>query len=249
MPSAKKNDAVIVICIQEPFEDGSSMDFGAIKGDEVRFLHQAFITDTLSSALEIENTDVRLLCVESDERNKLVKIVLDYLGKKLTGKKAIAFKQRFESGNMSLERWGIRIEKVFQGCFKDGYKNVIVVGSRTPTVTAAQLRTALKMLRDSDAVFGPTPEGRYYLIGMSDSYRIMLSDFDWKSPDIYREVKQAFDAKKLVCTELEIWYAVEKSDDLETLARDINQYRFEGDDVTARETELVLERILTRLES
>ena len=41
---------------------------------------------------------------------------------------------------------------------------------------------------------------------------------------------------------------MEISDDLELLARDINQYRFEKDNSTAHETELVLERILSRLE-
>jgi hypothetical protein len=32
------------------------------------------------------------------------------------------------------------------------------------------------------------------------------------------------------------------------MARDINQYRFEGDEHTARETELVMERILAKLQ-
>ena len=104
------------------------------------------------------------------------------------------------------------------------------------------------MLHKSDAIFGPTPEGRYYLIGMSGKDHIKMSDFDWKSPSIYSEVGQAFTEKKLAWSEMEIWYAVETSDDLEMMARDINQFRFEGDDETAHETELVFERILERLE-
>jgi hypothetical protein len=34
---------------------------------------------------------------------------------------------------------------------------------------------------------------------------------------------------------------------LEIMVRDINQFRFEGDEKTARETEIVMERILTKL--
>lgn len=248
MPPKKKNSAVIAICIQEPYEDGSSMDFGAIKGDDLRFLHQAFITDTISNSLGLEQADVRLYYIDDSDRKKLVKIVTDYLKNKLTGKNAQAFAEKFQTYELDREHWGIRIQKVFQDCFETGYQDVIVIGSRTPTVTTSMLKLMLKMLHKSDAVFGPTPEGRYYLIGMSGDSKINLADFDWKTPTIYSEVAQAFSEHKLAWTELEIWYAVETPDDLEILARDINQYRFEGDDNTGRETEVALERILARLE-
>ena len=45
---------------------------------------------------------------------------------------------------------------------------------------------------------------------------------------------------------MEIWYAVEHSEDLEYLIRDINQFRLEGNEAAARETEKVLQRILDR---
>ncbi len=108
------------------------------------------------------------------------------------------------------------------------------------------MRAALRMLEDSDAVFGPTPDGRYYTIGMSGSYHIKLSDFDWKSPTFYSEVASAFTGQ-LSWSELEIWYAVESPEELDLLARDINQYRFEQDDESARETELVMERLIAKL--
>jgi hypothetical protein len=60
-------------------------------------------------------------------------------------------------------------------------------------------------------------------------------------------VAEAFTEKHLAWSELEIWYAVETPEDLEIMVRDINQFRFEGDETTARETEIVMERILARL--
>jgi len=249
MPAQKKNDSVIAICIQEPFEDGSSMDFGsAIQGDELCFLHQAFITDTIKNALEVNKADVRLYYIDLPERKRLVQIVLDYITGKLKGKKAENFESRFSSYEMEKERWGIRIEKAFLDCFETGYKNVLLIGSRTPTITARKMKTAIKMLKASDVVFGPTPDGRYYIIGKSDGYKIKLADFDWKSPSIYYEVVEAFIRKGLKWSELEIWYAVETPEELEMMARDINQYRFEGDEKTAHETEIVMERILAKLE-
>ena len=247
MPSKKKHDTVIAVCIQEPYEDGSKMDLGSIDGAELRFLHQAFITDTITNALAIKDADVRLFYVDKPERKRLVDIITDYLKKKKNGGVASELKSRFGSTVLPTERWGIRIEQIFQECFKTGYKHVLVIGSRTPTITPAHIEKALQKLKEGDAVFGPTPEGRYYVIGMSKKYSIKLSEFDWKDPSIYSLVSEAFTKKELEWAELEIWYCVESSDDLEMMARDINQCRFEGDDKSARETELVMERILTQL--
>ena len=246
MPAKKKNQSVIAICIQEPEEDGSKMDLGAIRGDDLRFLHQAFITDTVANATRLPSVDIRLYYIDEPERARLVKIVSDYLTGRSEGKKKNDLKARFSSHPVDRERWGIRIEKIFQDCFKFGYENVLLVGSRTPTFTASMMKTALRMLKDTDAVFGPTPEGRYYTIGMSGSYHIRLSDFDWKSPSIYSEVASAFTGR-LSWSELDIWYAIESPEELDLLARDINQYRFEQDDDTARETELVMERLIAKL--
>lgn len=247
MPRTKKNDSVIAICIQEPTEDGSKMDFGAIQGDGLRFLHQAFITDTIMHALDT-GADVRLYYADLSDRKRLVTIVTEYLKKKLSGKRGTAFKNGFKAQKLPDERWGLRIEKVFQDCFKSGYKHVLAIGSRTPTVHTKKMARALRMLKEGDAVFGPTPEGRYYVIGMSGAYKIELSAFDWKSPSIYSEVADAFTREGLAWSELEIWYCVEDPDELELMVRDINQWRYEGDENTARETELVMERLLTKLE-
>ncbi|MGH8014642.1 MAG: DUF2064 domain-containing protein [Candidatus Zixiibacteriota bacterium] len=249
MTSRKKKGQVIAVCIQEPFEDGSSMDFGAIQGDDLKFLHQAFITDTITSGLTVNSTaDIRIYYIDSPDRKKLIKVVTEYLKMKLPEKIAENLKERVVFSEMEKERWGIRIEKIFKDCFDNGYTSVLAVGSRTPTVSSRMMQTALKLLEKSDAVFGPTPEGRYYSIGMSGSYRVKLSEFDWKSPNIYHDVTEAFETKGLEWGELDIWYAVETPDFLEVMVRDINQFRIEGDETTAHETELVMERLLSKLE-
>ena len=249
MTSKKEKGQVIAVCIQEPFEDGSSMDFGAIQGDDLKYLHQAFITDTIINALRVENSDVRLYYIGSTERNKLVKIVTEYVKKKAPDRISADIKGRIKLCEMTKERWGIRVEKLFEDCFAAGYDSVLVVGSRTPTVSRSKFETAIQLLKKSDAVFGPTPDGRYYLIGMSKSYHIKLSEFDWKSPSIYNEVATALEDKGLAWSELEIWYAVETPDYLEVMVRDINQFRIDDDETTAHETELVMERLLAKLEN
>lgn len=246
MPPKKKNRSVIAVCIQEPQEDGSQMEFGPIKGDDLAFLHQGFITDTIRHALAVKEADTRVYSVGSKDRCRFMQIVLEYVEKTYTGGEA-DLQAKLSHHELEKERWGIRIEKVLDDCFSQGYEDVLVIGSRTPTVSTTMMMRALGMLQESDAVFGPTPEGRYYVIGMHDEAKIRLSKFDWTSPSIYSDVANAFTEAGLAWSELEIWYTVESSEELEIMVRDINQFRFEDDEFTARETEYVMERLLSKL--
>lgn len=219
------------------------MSLGAIHGNDLAALHEAFILDTVGNALGVDGIDVRLYHNDLADQQRAAKRALEVAAGRGKGENA-----KLTVHERARERWGVRIEAVFRACFEAGYKHVLVIGSRTPTITSPMMTTALRMLRESDAVFGPTPEGRYYVIGMSDSPRINLSEFDWTSPHIYSDVAQAFTKKKLSWSELEIWYVIENADDLEIMVRDINQYRFEGDDDTARYAEDVMERLIAKLE-
>lgn len=243
MPDKKISLSVIAVCIQEPLEDGSTMDLGPIKGADLSKLHLGFVKDTVSHALKVYEADTRLYYIDSASRRRFVDSVLEHTGNGFLAKRAKGFTHH----GMKKQRWGLRIEKVFSECFAAGYKNVLVIGSRTPTISTGMIERALRVLRESDAVFGPTPEGRYYIIGMTGAPKIDLSAFDWKSPSIYSEVATRFTELSLAWSELEIWYTVESPEELELMVRDINQYRFEDDDFTARETERIMERLLEKL--
>lgn len=243
----KKNDTVLAFCIQEISEDGSELNIGDnFSTEDVRYLHQAFVADTLVNILGIKDIDVHLFYGEFPDTRKSVTTILDYLRKKLKGKKANALNNGLEVFPLPAERWGIKMENVFKKCFDNGYKHVLFIGSRTPTLKESSIKTALKLLKKSDAVFGPSVEGRYYLIGLSGGYHVELSAHDWRSPNIYSEVAECFREKGLTWSELELWYAVEHPEDLEYLVRDINQFRLEGDEISARETEMVLQRVAER---
>ncbi len=245
--SVEAHPTVVAVGIQELTELGSEIDLGVIRGDELKFLHQAFITDSVASALGTPEVDVRLYHIDSPERLRLIQIVTEYMSTHLKGDRKTAFDERFSTHQLEPEPFGTRIDRIFEDCFASGYSNVLFVGSRTPTFTPDMLTRAIKILEESDAVFGPTPEGRYYTLGMSGSYQVRLSDFDWQAPNLYSKVADAFAAKGLRWSELEIWYTVENSDALEMMARDINQFRFEGDVKTAKETEVVMERLIANL--
>ena len=247
MPKNYNADSVLAVCVQETVEDGSEMNLGEeFSSEDTFFMHQAFLADTLVNILGMNSFDVHLFYGEAKGTKKAVNTILKYLQDKLKGKKADDIENRLKVTVLPPERWGVKMHTAFKECFSNGYKHVLFVGSRTPTLGEKHLKRAFKLLKESDAVFGPTVQGRYYLIGMSGKYNVNLSDFDWKSPKIYSEVTECFREKGLSWAELEMWYAIEHPEDLEFLIRDINQYRLEGDEVSAKETELVLKRVMER---
>ncbi len=219
------------------------MSLGPIRGENLTALLEAFTLDTVRNMLAVESVDVRIYHNDLPDQRRAAKLAIE-----TTSKRGKSDNPKLSVHERARERWGLRIEAVFQDCFEAGYKHALMIGNRTPTITSHMMATAIRMLKESDAVFGPTPEGRYYVIGMSGSSKIDLSKFDWTSAHIYSDVAHAFTEKKLSWSELEIWYVIESADDLEIMVRDINQYRFEGDEESARHTETVMERLITKLE-
>jgi len=249
MAGKTKSNVALIVCIQETKEDGSSMNLGnQLSEDDVMYLHQAFIADTISNALLLNNVDIKLYYSPKPQTCHSVETILKYLRGRLKGKRRAALDgDRFEAAELGPGRWGMKMDESFRRCFDQGYTKVLFIGSRTPTLTHDMIASAVKILGKKDVVFGPTVEGRYYMIGFAKDYHISLADFDWRASNIYCVVASHIDDRGLSWEESEVWYAVENPEDMEYLGRDINQFRLTGDEETARETEKVLERILSRL--
>jgi hypothetical protein len=249
MTDKAKHNIALIICIQEISEDGSSMNLGnQLSEEDVSYLHQAFIADSVMNALMLSKVDIKLFYSPKPKTRKSVDTILKYIKGRLKGRKRTAFENgRIEVAELGAGRWGIKMDESFRRCFDQGYSKVLFVGSRTPTLTHNMISSAIKILGKKDVVFGPTVEGRYYMIGFAHDYHIALADFNWKESNIYSQVATHIEDKGLSWEETEIWYAVEHPEDVEYLARDINHFRLTGDEETARETEKVLERILSRL--
>ncbi len=249
MTEKAQNNIALIICIQEVKEDGSTMNLGnQLSEEDISYLHQAFIADSISNALMLSKVDIKLFYSPKTKTKRSVDTILKYIKGRLTGKKKNIFEDgRLEVGELGPGRWGQKMDESFRRCIDQGYSKVLLIGSRTPTLTHHMISDAIKILDKKDVVFGPTVEGRYYMIGFASDYHIALADFKWKEANIYSQVVSHIEDRGLSWQETEIWYAVEHPEDVEYLARDINHFRLIEDEETARETEKVLERILERL--
>jgi uncharacterized protein len=125
---------------------------------------------------------------------------------------------------------GARILSTFEQLFRQGYTQVIVIDSDTPTLPVAYLERALQLIAagENDVVLGPTEDGGYYLIGLRQSYPGLFEQMPWSTPAVFSETcrRSAQYGLKVVCTEP--WHDVDTPDDLMRLAASLGQLQHGG---------------------
>ena len=84
----------------------------------------------------------------------------------LTGRTNAVRTQRGES-------WAERQTNLFSDCYADGEERVVLAATDSPQLTVTCVEAAFAALDTHDAVFGPTPDGGYYLVGMRGFHDIL----------------------------------------------------------------------------
>lgn len=81
---------------------------------------------------------------------------------------------------------GNRLDAGFQR-FHRANAPVLAIGSDCLEIDANRIRDALALLENSDAVFGPTGDGGYYLVGTARYLGGFFDAIRWSSPDTLRD--------------------------------------------------------------
>jgi uncharacterized protein len=114
---------------------------------------------------------------------------------------------------------GARILSTFEQLFGQGYTQVIVIDSDTPTLPVAYLERALGLIAEgeNDVVLGPTEDGGYYLIGLRQSCPELFEQMPWSTPEVFPETRRRSAQCGLTVACTEYWYDVDTPDDLTRL--------------------------------
>ena len=64
---------------------------------------------------------------------------------------------------------------------RSGARRVLVIGTDCPEVSSGLIETAFGLLDRADAVFGPTADGGYYLVGMKRPIRDLFEAIPWST--------------------------------------------------------------------
>ena len=69
--------------------------------------------------------------------------------------------------------------------FRLGAMRVVIVGGDCPALAAERLRRAFRELREgAEAVFGPSADGGYYLVGLACPDERLFRKFTWSTPTV-----------------------------------------------------------------
>lgn len=156
--------------------------------------HEAFVLDTLDILATFNNTEIYLACYP-DNKHRFFKEIEDDFDIK-------SFTQR--GGDL-----GERIENAFLYLKGEGHKEIVVLGSDSPTLPVEILNEAFQRLKKNKLVIGPSLDGGYYLIGISGNVPELFSGIDWGTDKVFDETVKKAKESGLDFSVLPFWYDID----------------------------------------
>lgn len=74
---------------------------------------------------------------------------------------------------------GAKMNHAFESCFKNNYKNVVLIGSDVFDLKESHLEEAFEQLEKKDVVMGPALDGGYYLLGLKKKHPEIFINKNW----------------------------------------------------------------------
>ena len=99
------------------------------------------------------------------------------------------------------EGLGKRMKNAFQEGFRNGYKNIIIIGSDLYDLQREDLEKAFQLLQEKDAVIGPATDGGYYLLGMNQLFPEVFEDKEWGTSSVLEDTLKDLKGKNIALLE------------------------------------------------
>lgn len=112
---------------------------------------------------------------------------------------------------------GDKLAAAFTEAFRDGSREVIIIGADCPAITPAILADAFNSLKRHDLVLGPATDGGYYLIGLKRPCPELFRNRSWGSNLLLTETVRAASELFLKTSLLEELTDVDRPEDLKNL--------------------------------
>jgi len=113
---------------------------------------------------------------------------------------------------------GARLERVLRRAIQEGGA-AIAIGADSPGMPLDRLRDAKVHLGDHDAVFGPSEDGGFYLLGLRRCPAGLLADLPWSVAATGGATEARLAAHGLSVHRLASWWDVDEPADVERLRR------------------------------
>lgn len=111
------------------------------------------------------------------------------------------------------ETLGERMREALARALAEGFVPVLI-GCDVPSLQAADLLGAFDALRDRDAVFAPTEDGGYALVGCRDRVPDVFDGIRWGGPEVMADTRARLSAAGARWAELRTQWDVDEAGDL-----------------------------------
>ena len=98
--------------------------------------------------------------------------------------------------------------------------DVVVIGSDSPTIPHVRIKEAFSALESGTSVVGPTDDGGYYLIGLTDEGCALLEGIPWSTGQVMEVTRAVAERQGIPLVELALGYDIDHVEDLRRAARD-----------------------------
>jgi rSAM/selenodomain-associated transferase 1 len=123
---------------------------------------------------------------------------------------------------------GERMKNAFRHSFDKGSKRTVIIGTDSPTLPSSYIREAFDALKEVPITIGPTFDGGYYLIGLSEQNYTIFDDIDWSTSKVFGQTLARIQTMNKQLYVLPPWYDVDTPDNLEFLRSHIRAMKLSG---------------------
>lgn len=112
---------------------------------------------------------------------------------------------------------GQRMQAAFAEMFESGFDYCCIIGSDAPDLPVSYIQEAFSLLaaQQADAIFGPSRDGGYYLLGLAHLCPQLFNNIDWSTPLVLRQSLAAATRAGIRAALLPEWYDIDTQDDFE----------------------------------
>ncbi len=125
---------------------------------------------------------------------------------------------------------GERMKNAFKHSFDKGSKRTVIIGTDSPTLPLSYIQKAFEALKEVPVTIGPTFDGGYYLIGLSEQNDAIFDGVDWSTSKVFSQTLTRIQTTNKQLYVLPPWYDVDTSDNLEFLRSHILSMKMSGNE-------------------
>ncbi len=112
---------------------------------------------------------------------------------------------------------GERMKNAFRCAMDEGSTRTVIIGTDSPTLPVSYIQDAFSALERVPITIGPTFDGGYYLIGLSEQNDDIFDGVEWSTSSVFSQTLTRIKTAKKQFYLLPPWYDVDTPNDLEFL--------------------------------